>query len=273
MANSRSGDSMLDRFVRILTAFDASRRSMSVATLARRADVPLATAYRLVEDMVCRDLLTRSGDGQISLGLRLWELANRSSPARDLREGAMPFMEDIQAVVRQHTQLAVLSDDEVLVIERLSSPGSVVNPASIAGRLPVHRTSSGVVLLAFAPNHVQEAYLARHPEAGVGLDAAPYDFRQLLARVRQQGFAALDGLVDAETSGVAVPVIGHGNSAIAALSVVVPLLGDRLHAIIPVLMTGARGISRAMGTVPGGSVGVFPLNENSGTGAASAASH
>jgi DNA-binding IclR family transcriptional regulator len=243
---------MLDRFVRILSAFDASRRTMSVATLARRADVPLATAYRLVENMVRRDLLSRSGDGQISLGLRLWELASRSSPARDLREAAMPFMEDIQAVVRQHTQLAVLRDDEVLFIERLSSPGSVVNQASIAGRLPVHRTSSGVVLLAFAPAHVQEAYLTRHPDAGVGLDAVSYDFRQLLARVRQQGFAALDGLVDAETSGVAVPVLapGQGTTAVAALSVVVPLLGDRLHGIIPVLMTGARGISRSMSALP-----------------------
>jgi DNA-binding IclR family transcriptional regulator len=101
---------------------------------------------------------------------------------------------------------------------------------------------------------VQEAYLTRHPDAGVGLDAVSYDFRQLLARVRQQGFAALDGLVDAETSGVAVPVLAPGQGAtavaVAALSVVVPLLGDRLHGIIPVLMTGARGISRSMGALP-----------------------
>ncbi len=259
MANSRSGDSMLDRFVRILSAFDASRRSMSVATLARRADVPPATAYRLVDDLVRRDLLSRSEDGQISLGLRLWELASRSSPARDLREAAMPFMEDIQVVVRQHTQLAVLRDDEVLFIERLSSPGSVVNQASVAGRLPVHRTSSGVVLLAYAPSHVQEAYLMRHPDAGVFLDSVSFDFRQLLARVRQQGFAALDGLVDAETSGVAVPVLGAANVAIAALSVVVPLLGGNLHSIIPVLMTGARGISRSMGVVPRAPQGAIPI--------------
>lgn len=241
---------MLDRFVRILSAFDASRSNMTVSTLSRLADIPQATAYRLVEELVRRELLSRSVDGQVSLGMRLWELASRSSPALDLREAAKPFMEDIQAVVRQHTQLAVLRDDEVLFIERLSSRESVVNQARVAGRLPVHRTSSGVVLLAFAPSLVQEDYLTRHPDAAVPLDSVPFDFRRVLAHVRNQGYAALDGLVDAETSGVAVPVLGAGNAAVAALSVVVPLLGDNLHSILPVLMTGSRGISRSMGVVP-----------------------
>ncbi|MDJ0356840.1 IclR family transcriptional regulator [Paenarthrobacter sp. PH39-S1] len=259
MANSKSGDSMLDRFVRILSAFDGSRNSMTVSALARLADIPPATAYRLVDELVRRDLLSRSEGGQVSLGLRLWELASRSSPAVDLREAARPFMEDIQAVVRQHTQLAVLRDDEVLFIERLSSRVSVVNPARVAGRLPVHRTSSGVVLLAYAPGHIQEAYLTRHPDAAVPLDSVSIDLRQLLARVRQQGYAALDGLVDTETSGVAVPVLGARNLAIAALSVVVPLLGDNLHSILPVLMAGSRGISRSMGVVPKPEQAIIPI--------------
>lgn len=241
---------MLDRLVRILSAFDAARGSMTVSTLSRLAGLPPATAYRLVDELVGHEMLARSADGQISLGLGLWELASRSSPALDLKEAAKPFMEDIQAVVRQHTQLAVLREDEVLFIERLSSRDSVVNQARVAGRLPVHRTSSGVVLLAYAPSHVQEAYLARHLDTAGPSGAVAPGFRDLLIRVRSQGYAALDGLVDAETSGVAVPVLSTGNVATAALSVVVPLLGDNLHGILPVLMTGSRGISRAMGFVP-----------------------
>lgn len=161
----------------------------------------------------------------------------------------MPFMEDIQAVVRQHTQLAVLREDEVLFIERLSGRDSVVNQARIAGRLPVHRTSSGLVLLAFSPSAVQEAYLARHPDAGVGLERTSYDFRAVLAQVRQHGYAHLDGQVDVDTSGVAVPVRGSGRE-VAALSVVVPRLDGNPHAIVPLLTAGARGISRAMGVQP-----------------------
>jgi DNA-binding IclR family transcriptional regulator len=250
MANSPSGDSVLDRLVRVLGAFDGTKDSLSTATLARRADVPLATAYRLVADLVRHGLLSRDANGQLRPGLRLWELANRSSPAVDLRQAAIPFMEDVQSVVRQHTQLAILRDDEVLVIERLSSRGSVVNKAQIAGRMPVHRTSLGMVLLAYSPNHVQESYLNRHPDAVAAVDAVSFDFRRHLAQIRLRGYAAFDGRVDADTTGIAVPVLGPHRNAQAALGVVVPLGFENFQSVVPALMTAARGIARTLGAVP-----------------------
>lgn len=250
MANSKSGDSSLDRLVRILGAFDAGVSSMTVGVLAVRADVPLATAYRLVDQLVGHDFLAKDSSGCLRLGFGLWELASRSSSALTLREAAMPFMEDIQAVVGQHTQLAVLQEDEVLFIERLSGRESVVNQARVAGRLPVHKTSSGVVLLAFSPAHVQEAYLCRHPNAGLPAGSGTGDFRRVLAAVRQQGYAAFDGLVDEHTTGIAVPVLGHGKVAVAALGVVVAQRDGSIHSVLPALLTGARGIARALGERP-----------------------
>jgi DNA-binding IclR family transcriptional regulator len=256
MANSSSGDSSLDRLDRILNAFDPATPSMTVGTLAGRAGLPLATAYRLVDQLTRLDYLRKDGGGNLRLGFRLWELASRSSPALDLRQAAKPFMEDVQAVVGQHTQLGVLKGDEVLFIERLSAKGSVVNQAHIAGRLPVHLTSSGMVLLAFAPAGVQESYLRRHPTAGLDATAGPKgtagprDFRRILAGVRSRGYAALNGLVDEGATGVAVPVLGRGNIALAALGVVVASGREDVQVILPALLTGARGIARAVGEGP-----------------------
>lgn len=114
--------------------------------LAARAGLPLATAYRLVDQLGGHDFLRRDDGGRVRLGLGLGELASRSSTALDLREAAMPYMEDVQAVVGQHTQLGVLRHDDVLFIERLSGRDSVVNQARVAGRLPIHKSSSGVVV-------------------------------------------------------------------------------------------------------------------------------
>ncbi|MCY0905920.1 IclR family transcriptional regulator [Arthrobacter sp. H14-L1] len=250
MANSKSGDSSLDRLVRILGAFDADVPSMTVGVLAVRADVPLATAYRLVDQLIGHEFLRRDSSGGLRLGLGLWELASRSSSALTLREAAMPFMEDIQAVVGQHTQLGVLQNDEVLFIERLSGRESVINQARVAGRLPVHKTSAGVVLLAFSPSHVQDAYLHRHPNAGLPGEFGPGGFRRVLAAVRQQGYAAFDGLVDEHTTGIAVPVLGRGKVAVAALGVVVAQRDGSIQSVLPALLTGARGIARALGERP-----------------------
>ncbi|ALO68537.1 IclR family transcriptional regulator [Arthrobacter alpinus] len=247
MANSKSGDSSLDRVVRILGCFDADATALSISSLSGRAKIPLASTYRLVTALIQYDFLRKDDSGGLRLGLGLWELASRSSPALDLREAAMPFMKDIQAVVGQHTQLGLLQDDDVLFIERLSGRDSVVNQARVAGRLPVNKTSSGMVLLAFAAPHVQEAYLRAHPSPDLPNGAGPGDFRQVLARVRSQGYAAFDGLLDEGTTGVAVPVLGRGNIALAALGVVIARDGTNIHSILPALMTGARGIARAVG--------------------------
>ncbi|MDN3903751.1 IclR family transcriptional regulator [Arthrobacter sp. YD2] len=243
MANSPTGESMTDRIVRIIGAFDGTRPSMSVATLARRTGLPLSTTHRIVNDLMGHGFLQKESGGSVRLGLRLWELVNRSSAALGLKQIAMPFMEDIQAVVRQHTQLSILSQDEVLFIERLSSHGSVLNHAQVAGRLPVHVSSSGMVMMAHAPRHQQEAYLSKRnlePDEVRGLRAA-------WAQMRLQGSASLPGAVVPETTGIAVPVFGAGGTAVAAIGVVVPTGEENISATVPALMTAARGISRGLG--------------------------
>src|SRR5919199_4879925 len=90
----------------------------------------------------------------------MWELAQRASPTLSLREAAMPFLEDLHAVIGHHVQLGVLDGDEVLFVERISAPNAVVNYTRIAGRLSMHASSSGLVLLAHAPAEQQERGLA-----------------------------------------------------------------------------------------------------------------
>lgn len=237
---------MTTRIVRIISAFDETHSSLPVAAVARRADLPLSTAHRLVAELAGHGLLQREPSGEIRLGLRLWELASRSSAALDLKAVAMPFMEDLQAVVRQHTQLSVLRDDEVLFIERLSSRGSVLNHARVAGRLPLHISSSGMVLMAHSPRHVQAAFLARAAEtAGTGMPPAA-ELRRQWAHMRKTGYASLPGTVVAETTGIAVPVPDATGYAAAALGVVIPSGTENPSATVPALMTAARGISRGL---------------------------
>lgn len=244
MANSPSGDSMLDRLVRILDAFDAQNPSLTVNALSRRADVPRATTYRLLENMVGHGLLARDADGQVRLGLRLWELANRSASTLDLRQAALPFMEDINQLVGQNTQLAVLHEDDVLVIERLSRPGSVVNQANVAGRMPVHLTSMGMALLAYSPAGVLEGYLQRHGERMLGQHPK---LRHELAEIRRTGYATFDGFIDPESTGAAAPILDSRGYALAVLAVVVPRDSGLLPSAVMALQTAARGISRALG--------------------------
>ncbi len=70
-------------------------------------------------------------------------------------------MEQVQIEIREHTQLAVLEQEEALFLERLSHPDAGANITRVAGRLPLHASSSGLVLLA----HAEPAFRERILEA------------------------------------------------------------------------------------------------------------
>ncbi|MER7798304.1 IclR family transcriptional regulator [Microbacterium sp. NPDC096154] len=222
MANSTSGESVAERIVRVLETFDADRSAQTPSDIARRAGLPTSTAHRLVGELVATGLLDRDDSGRVLLGMHLWEVAQRGSRALRLRQAALPFMERVQTRVREHTQLAVLEQGEALFLERLSHPHAVSNITRIAGRLPLHASSSGLVLLAFADAGLRERVLAS-PLAAVTPDTVtdPRELEALLARIRREGLVVARGFVEPVSTGIAVP-IRQRRDVIAALSVVLP---------------------------------------------------
>ena len=246
MARSASGESVLTRAVRIFEAFTPDDTVLSVTQIARRARLHPATASRLVAELETHGLLARDPDRRVRVGVRMWELALRASPTLGLRQAAMPLLEDAHAVLGHHVQLGVLDGAEVLFVERLSAPGAVINYTRIAGRLPPHVSSSGHVLLAFGPRDLQERVLAgplARYTAHTLTDSAA--LRAALAEVRRQGFACLPGHVHEDALGIAVPVRDGSGAVIAALAAIVPV-GTPRQAVTGVLVTAARGITRAL---------------------------
>lgn len=255
MANSRSGDSVIDRLVRVLSTFDRDHRVLTPAEIARHADLPTSTAHRLVGDLAGAGLLERDEGGGYRIGLRLWELATRGSQALGLREAAIPSMERVQARLRQHTQLAVLDGDETLFLERLSHPGAGANIAQVAGRLPLHASSSGLVLLAAAPASLVDRVLARPlPALASGTITDPAALRRKLAEVRRLGYAIAPASVEDVSTGVAVPVV-VGRATVAALGVVLPHEEVDARAVAGVLSAAAREIAQTLVTQQSRSMG------------------
>ncbi|WP_019180916.1 IclR family transcriptional regulator [Microbacterium yannicii] len=245
MANSPSGDSMTERIVRVLETFTAERSMQTTAEIGRRAELPSSSAHRIVDELVAAGLLERDEDRRVHLGLRLWELALRGSTALRLRQAALPHMERVQALIRQHTQLAVLEQDEALFLERLSHPDAGANITRIAGRLPLHASSSGLVLLAHSPAELRDRVLAgplRAVARETVTDAAR--LRRLLSEVRRSGVAVAPGSIEAVSTGVAVPIRDAGE-VVAALSVVLPREMPP-DAAIAALREAARAIELAL---------------------------
>ena len=246
MPRSQNGESVLSRAVRIIEAFGPGDTALSVTEISRRSGLHVATASRLVEELSGFGWLQRDQDRKVRIGVRMWELASRASPTLNLREAAMPVMEDLHAIVGQHIQLGVMEGDEVLFVERLTAPGAVINYTRVAGRLPLHASSSGLLLLAYAPAAQQERIISQPLDVFTEQTIrTPSQLRTALAEVRRQGYAFLAGHLHPDAAGAAVPVRDPSGKVVAALAVIVPN-DNNARSRIPVLQAASAAVSRAM---------------------------
>ena len=261
MARDSLGRSALSRHLAVLNAFDTDAAFLTLSQIARRSGLPMSTAHRLVAELEREQLIERLDDRTFRLGVRLWELAARTPGALGLRELALPYMQEVHASVRQHTQLGIQSGSEVLFLERLSTREAVVNTTLVGGRLPLHASSSGLVLLAHSPQEQQQVYLER--ELKRFTPSTPHsaaDLRRTLARVRREGFAVADGFIHPDARGIAVPVKGVSESVVAALAVIVPNNGAAIAPFVDLLLGASAKISGVLyaAHLPAGTPGDEP---------------
>ncbi|MGW0084722.1 IclR family transcriptional regulator [Streptomyces sp. NPDC003393] len=241
---------MLARAARVLETFDHDRRVLTVAEIARRAAVPVPTAHRLVAQLLDVGFLERVEEHRVRVGLHLWEIAALGARALDLREAAMPYLEDVHAATRQHTQLTVLEGTDVLVVEWLKARESLRGLLLHAGRrVPAHAAAGGAVLLAHAGAARQEVVLAGPlTRLSDRTPTDPHELRRLWAHARRQGYIVCNGFVHPQGTSIAVPVPGRDGGAVAAIGVVVPTAEAQPWTLVPALLTAARGIGRTLRT-------------------------
>ncbi|XVU27728.1 IclR family transcriptional regulator [Actinoplanes sp. CA-054009] len=241
-----SGTPVIERAFALLKTFDASHRAQGLADLARRAGLPRSSALRLARTLVEVGALERLDDGRYVVGLRLLEIASLAPRGHGLRAVAMPYLEDLFHVTRQHVLLAVRENDEALLVERLSARDASPVRYRVGGRLPLTTTGVGLVLLAYAPAEVQDAAIGsyRPGEGDSDLQTAA-DLRRVLAEVRRGGYAFGRQTKPWAVSTVAAPVRASGE-VVGALSVVAPSAGFEAAAYGMAVQAAARAVSREL---------------------------
>jgi DNA-binding IclR family transcriptional regulator len=246
--SSRPGASVGSRLFSLLDAFDPEHRSLSLSDLARRADVPLPTAHRLVGELASWGALVRRPTGEYVVGRKLWDLGLLASVNAGLREVASPFLNDLHAATLATVHLGVRDGTEVLYVDRLSGSASVPVVSTIGSRLPLHATGVGKVLLAFAPEAVQASVLANLVRITPYTITQQGRMREQLRRVRSEGFAQTSEEMSLGACSVAVPIRRQDGAVVAALGIVVPSLKRNRPRLVAALAVAAQGIGRSLGS-------------------------
>ena len=237
---------MVSKAVSLFDAFAIDDLELSLNELARRTGLPLSTAYRLANELVSWGGLERGEAGGYRVGLRLQEIGARAPRSATLHEIVVPFMQDLFIATRENVHLAVADGDEALYIERVTGLQSIPVKSRRWGRMPLHATGVGKVLLAYAdPDFVAHVIAAGLPRYTPYTIVAPGHLRRNLAEIRHTGVAFANEEMTVGRLSVAAPLFDADGRAVAALSIVVPTTVDSQR-LAPAVRTAALCASRRL---------------------------
>lgn len=215
-------DTVLGKAVAILRAFRADDQSVSLAELVRRTTLHKATVHRLAAELVANRLLDRV-EGGYRLSGGLFELGMRASVERSLLEVAMPFLQDLYERTHETVHLGVREGSEVVYVAKIGGHRQAKAPSRTGGRMPLHCTAIGKVLLAHAdPALRREVLLGPLDRRTPHTVVAPGLLRRQLTRVLETGVAFEREESAPGINCVAAPVFGPGEEVLAAISITGP---------------------------------------------------
>jgi DNA-binding IclR family transcriptional regulator len=171
----------------------------------------------------------------------------------DLVRQARPILEELADRTRETVNLGVLSGDAVVYIDQVTGTRSIVAVSWVGRRTPLHCTSNGKVLLAFASEHERDRLLAQPLDRPTPRSIGdPVALRIQLEEIRARGYAQTMEELEEGLNAVAAPVRRGDGEVVAALSVSGPAFRMRpvdLPRMGRLAIESATAISRRLGYV------------------------
>lgn len=245
------GVQSVDRALTILKLL-ARDGELGISELAVELGVHRSTAFRLVATLESHDLVEQDSErGRYRLGVGVVRLAGAASARLDLVRESRFVTPRLAADVGETVNVAVLVEREALYVDQTAGPSALQLHNWVGQRIPLHATSNGKVLLAYAPDGLAEEVAAgplRRFTAATITD--PVRLMAALAEVRERGYAtAVDELEEGLTA-VAAPIRGADGTVIGSLSASGPTFRmpeATLAEVAGRVIAAAREISRRMG--------------------------
>ncbi|KKD42655.1 IclR family transcriptional regulator [Bacillus sp. FSL L8-0167] len=218
----KSTSQTLRRGLHILDLFHKVNKEFTVKEITEKMGISTTVTFRLVNTLMeCGYLTKNTSTGKIRLGLNAYKLGIYADPIPELREIAMPFIEDIAQKTKETVSLNIMDPvtKEGVCIASIESPHDVKFSRPIGLSKPIHKGASRKVLLAFMDHKQQELMIRRlSSKYEIEIDRLKEDLDQ----IKTKGFAYTEGEVNEGALNVAVPILSQEGHILAGLSIHCP---------------------------------------------------
>jgi len=249
---TKSSIQVIGRMMSLLEALARDAAPINLKQLASQTRLHPSTAHRILNVMVQYRMVDRVEPGTYRLGMRLLELGTLVRLRINIRQEALPFMQELHRELGETVNLSVRQNDEVVYVERTSSGTQMMRVVQIIGaRAPLHITAVGKIFLAADGPEKCVEYSRRTglPKFTDNTLTDPASLLQETESAREHGYAFDNEEAEKGVSCVGAGIYGDDGRLVAGLSVSAPCERFSKSWAAQVKQTAER-ISRAIGFRP-----------------------
>ncbi|WP_371424286.1 IclR family transcriptional regulator C-terminal domain-containing protein [Tardiphaga sp.] len=237
----------LDRGLRVFELFGAHSRPMTLSDVAKAAELPRATARRILFTLERKGYVT--SDGKLfALSPRVLALAGSYMTSNQVVTILQPVLDSISSAAQEISSLAVLEGHEVIFVAR-ASPARVFSAGIDLGyRLPAFCSSVGRAMLGKYSNDDLTAAL----DAMDLVAMTPFtvtDKELLKATIitdREKGYSLVDREAEPGFRSISVPVRRYDGAIVAAINMGAHVdrvsTGEMIDRFLPLLRDAANSV-------------------------------
>jgi IclR family acetate operon transcriptional repressor len=205
---------------KMLQAFHEPDEWLTSAELSRRAGLPEASGYRLIQTLLGLGAIIRDHRGRYGPGMLLISLSRFVAQERVLRQAASAILESLAVELNSIVHMGVLENGMVTYVAKAGSNQRFRVHTQVGTQLEAYCSGLGKVLLAALPASELDAFLADGELIALTPNTItePHAFRDEIARVRRNGWACDNGEISIDLRCIAVPVVDGNGQTLAAIS-------------------------------------------------------
>lgn len=221
--------------------------------ISKAIGVHKSTASRILATLESRSFVSRNeSSSKYSLGMRLVEYARRKLDQIDVLSCARPHLEQLVRVTSETAHLALLDHREIVYIDKVDTPQTLMMRSRVGNRAPAHSTALGKAMLADLSDEALDALFDGHelPRLTSNTISDLHTLKEHLRRIMERGYAVDDEENENGIRCAAAPIRDFSGHIIAAMSVSGPTVRvsrQRLEEIGRLVADSAEGLSQALG--------------------------
>ncbi len=220
--NSRYNIRVVDRTLNLLKLL-ADGKPRTLTEISREISINSSTVFRILATLSSHNFIHKNDNtGEYKLGFSCLEMAGAFFRSIDIRQQALPELEEIRDLTSETVHLGVLDQMEVVYLEKLQGLHAIgLMSSRVGGRSPAQCTGLGKAMLAYQDQenvrvYFEENGMKEYTKKTITDVDALIDH---LDQIRDQGYAIDDEEHENGVHCVAVPIFDFSGSVVAAISI------------------------------------------------------